>query len=715
MKMEDFHNEITKEIEFSNEKEKLKEVVDIINSEVLNLIQRRKEISKYILEYRKKAIEEYKDDEDKMLEYFDHEKFVQEEAYNSIDRRLKELNLLKPSPYFGRVDFKEDGLSKEEIYIGRFGLISDETSTPIVIDWRAPIASIFYSNSLGKSSYKSLDGNVELDILLKRQFLIKNQKLKGFFDSALDVKDDILQMVLSKNSTDKLKDIVMTIQEEQNNIIRQPHTGITVVDGVAGSGKTTIALHRVAYLLYNFRSNLENKVLILGPNNIFMDYISTVLPTLGEIGVKQKTFRDFALNLLNLDSVMSLSDYMEKILSGDKEFINSVVLKNSKEFINKLDEFVEYLNDNYFKARDIKLRDKIVVSSEEISEMLNKDFKYMPLFRRSKKIKRIIFSRLKDERDVLVRKIQKQYKDTISNMTSEQLNVNANNLEFNRRIKIRSVIKDMMDVKKSLNWLDGENIIKMYIENINGTDQLTYDDLAPIMYLKIKLEGLKINYEVKHIVIDEAQDYSLLQFKVIKELTNCTGFTILGDSNQRIIPIKEEIPMKNLSSVINGMKINSFDLIKSYRTTKQIMEYASNILDLNIEIPLIREGKEVTEEFFSSNEELISSINKNIMHIRDKGYESIGIICRDIKLTKKYSQILREKKGITFIYDEDMIYNSKDVIMPSYLAKGLEFDVVFVIQENEDLDIPYLREDKINYIMATRALHELYIYTKIKK
>lgn len=240
----------------------------------------------YLVEYRKQMIEENKFDEDKPLNAFDHEMFAKEESYKSIVKRINELQDLLSSPYFGKISFRDEMKGKtgrdEEIYIGKFGFIDEINYDPLIIDWRAPVAALFYNGSVGKASYKTPLGEQMAEILRRRQFIIKHSELIGMFDTNFEVRDEILQFVLSSSASEKLKEVIMTIQKEQDSIIRLPRDGTVVVNGVAGSGKTTIALHRVAYLLYNYRKQLEDKVLILGPNNIFMEYISQVLPSLGK-------------------------------------------------------------------------------------------------------------------------------------------------------------------------------------------------------------------------------------------------------------------------------------------------------------------------------------------------------------------------------------------------------------------------------------------------
>jgi len=712
--------ELKKQLEFNIEVEKLKEACEIISEEILNYIEKRKEISKYILEYRKKVIEDYRDDEDMVIEYFDHEIFVKEEAFKTIDRRLKELTALKSVPYFGRIDFSEEDYGISKMYVGRFGVTPENTFEPLIVDWRAPVASLFYTGALGEAFYDAPKQKIQVNILAKRQFIIKKEKLTGMFDSALDIKDEILQMVLSSNAEEKLKDIIMTIQKEQDDLIRQPRTKTIVVDGVAGSGKTTIALHRVAYLLYNYRKILEDKVLILGPNNVFIEYISTVLPSLGESGVKQTTFRDFAFDILELKEVMSLKEYMEKVLSGEKEFAQDIKYKNSIGFKSFLDDEIEKLDKEYFKIEDLFFMKELVLSKKDIMEMFNTHYKTMPIFRRSKKIKRIIYSKISDARDEKVRFIQKEYEKTVSSFSEVEQGYKINDLDFNRRLKIREVIKAVLELKSSLTWLDNGNCVDLY-NKINGYKRLTENDLGGILYFKIRLEGIKISEEIKHVVIDEAQDYNQLQFLVIKELTRCSSLTIVGDSNQRLIPYEGKLPMHDLKNILPHCNVQEFRLNTSYRSTKEIMEYANKYLNAEPIVPLVRNGEIVTEKFITDEDELKEFILKKVEDFKSKTFENIAIICKDIKETEKIFELINEITGVKIIDKENAIYHSGIVVLPSYFAKGLEFDAVIMVL-NQPSDIAeakanslfseYKQEDKLRYVMATRALHELHVVQK---
>ncbi|WP_368235968.1 HelD family protein [Clostridium perfringens] len=696
-----------KDIEFLVEEKKLEEVSNILNEEMLSYINKRKFVTQYILDYRKNAVEEYKDDEDKLIEYFDHERYVKEQAFTTIDKKLKELTILKESPYFGRVTFNDlEFDQKDTLYVGRFGVTPEGSYEPVIVDWRAPVASLFYHGSLGEASYTSPDGPIKCDIEGRRQIIVKKGELKGVFDSAIDVKDDILQMVLSNNSSDKLKDVIMTIQQEQDEIIRKERTSNIVVNGVAGSGKTTIALHRVAYLLYNYRKELEDKVLILGPNGIFMEYISQVLPSLGEVGVKQETFASFALKEMDSELyIMSFDKYLEKILSKDKEFIEDAKYKNSYEIIEDLDNLVKEMDKKYFHVEDVKYFGDLVISKEEIEEMFNKHYEYMPLFRRSEKIKRIILSKIKDKRDEKVWELNEEIRKEKEKLTPEELLIEENNLEFRRKLRIREIVKEVMDSRAKLDsWISREDVLDIY-DRFNGNKkEYTINDLAPILYLAIKLEGKKATKDYRHVVIDEAQDYSPLQFKVVRELTGTKYFTVVGDVNQRLIKYSDLAPMMELEKIFDDVNPEIYNLNKSYRSTYEIMEYANKYLDEDRIIPIVRHGKPVEEIEFHNNEELSESIIESLKEFSNEGLESIAIITRDKEELEKVYNLISNKVHLVKFDNEDVLYKGGNVIIPSYFAKGLEFDGVIIVDNGSSKDE---NEDLIKYIMSTRALHRL--------
>ena len=724
---------MSRQIDFLMEENKLNEIQGILQEEVLKYLDRRKSVTNQILESRQKYIEEYKDDEDQVIDYFDHENYVKEEAYRTIDKRLMEFTKLKESPYFGKVTFKEDDSLPEDIYIGRYGLTLEDAFEPLIVDWRAPIASLFYKGTIGSSSYNPPSGEIKADILSRKQIIIKKGELKGVFDSALDVKDEILQMVLTSNSSEKLKDIVMTIQKEQDEIIREDKNKIIVVNGVAGSGKTTIALHRVSYLLYNFRKQFGDKVLIFGPNDIFMDYIAQVLPTLGESGgINQTTFENFAKKELGLHdiSIKGFGKYIEDAMNDNHEALEEYKYKSSKKFLDELDSKIKQLNDEYFKIHPVTFNGEEVVSVKEIEELFNHYYKDMPLFRRSEKIRRILTSKIKDKRDEAVYQLNAEIKEKIKNLSEDEADIEKNNLEFIRRIRIREIIREVINSRNDVDkWLKAEPVIDIYKRIINGesiekvafdsnesvisslendTTEFGYMDLSGILYLMIKLDGLKIKNDIKHIVIDEAQDYSYMQFEIIKEITGCKSYTIVGDSNQRLITNDEDPAMLHLDEIFNDMKveIKKYELNKSYRSTQEIMEYANKFLKEDRIVPLVRNGEPVIEEVVESMDESIETILSLIEDYEEDGYENIAVIFNNTNELEEYSKVLKEKIGIQNLDNEDILYQGGRVLIPAYLAKGLEFDGVIIVEGKQVQPL-------VKYIMCTRALHRLSVIRNI--
>lgn len=388
----------------------------------------------------------------------------------------------------------------------------------------------------------------------------------------------------------------------------------------------------------------------------------------------------------------------------DEEFIQDVKRKTSDNYITALDNLVSEIERQYKdNMQDVFYGDIRAVSRGEIVELFTEYYEYMPLFRRNKKIRRIIFSKLKDIRDEKIRQIQKEYEEAVKNSTSEELNLQGNKLMFQRKLKIRETLRRLMEAKRSLTWLDNIDVLEIY-KRLNGDKIYTIDDVAPLMYIKIRLDGVKLEREVKHVVIDEAQDYSKLQFIVIKKLTNCLGMTIVGDSNQRLIPkFDEKIAMERMDTIFEDMDFEMFKLDKSYRSTKEIMEYANRFLNDTSIIPMVRSGEKVQSLSISSEDEFVDRVTYAIDDMKKEGIETIGVICENMHDTKYFGELLKSKKYINIIEKENQIYTGGETVMPSYFAKGLEFDgVILVSRENKE------NKDRVLYVMATRALHKLY-------
>lgn len=677
----------------------LEGVIDHLNQTVMDLAGQKQNITEYLVDYRKQMIEENKFDEDKPLDAFDHEMFAREESYKSVLRRINEMQDLIDSPYFGKINFSEGG-EEEEIYIGKYGFIDEKKYEPIIIDWRAPIATLFYHGGLGQATYQSPAGQNKAEILSRRQFIIKASRLAGMFDSEVEVRDEILQYVLSSNAGEKLKDIIMTIQHEQDEIIRHRPEGIAVVNGVAGSGKTTIALHRVAWLLYNYRKKLEDKVLILGPNNIFMEYISQVLPTLGETSVRQNTLMDFVSDLLdepNLD-LLPQEDFIEAISTGDEDLFRDAQYKRSAEYLERMDQLVMNLENTLYQARDLEFLGEMLMSREEMQKAMSEEFAYMPLMPRALRIKRIVINRMRDVRNARLREINKKYRDLEKRVRAgEVLN---EDISLSRWEEIRRLVRQVMDFRENITYLGKGNIAQLYIAQ-NTIRILTHEDLVPMLYLKNRLQGVKLDYDVRYLVIDEAQDLSLNHFKVLKEITRCGNATIVGDLNQRLIQW-DEAGFLELDQIYDD--VTTFQLNKSYRSTDEIVKYADSHL-VGAASESLRSGDPVEVEQTKDLQSAAALIKERYEQMKEDGVESIAIITRDLDTAQDLNNLLKSEIYYKFIRTQDGVYSSNTLLLSAFLAKGLEFDGVIMVDTHKDRSRP----DLVKYIMSTRALHRLHV------
>lgn len=677
----------------------LMSVTGILDQTIQQLAGQKRNLSEYLVDYRRQMIEENKFDEDKPMDAFDHEMFAKEESYKSVLRRINELQDLVDSPYFGKITLAEEG-AEEEIYIGKYGFIDQESYEPVIIDWRAPIASLFYHGGLGRAQYKTPSGTTSAEILNRRQFIIRGSKLLGMFDSEVEVRDEILQYVLSSNAGEKMKDIIMTIQREQDEIIRHQPQGVAVVNGVAGSGKTTIALHRVAWLLYNYREKLENRVLILGPNNIFMEYISQVLPTLGETGVRHNTLVDFVLELLEeteLD-VLSQEDFLEAIDQGDAELLQDAEHKRSTEYLKDLDRYIEDLERTLYPAKDIEFLGKTLMTEGEMKKAMLSDFSHMPLMARALRIKRVLISRMREVRNDRMRAIDRTYRSILKRVESGE--IVQSDAESSRYDQIRRLVQEVMAFRGEITYLGKGSIRELYMRQ-NTMRILTQEDLIPMLYLKQKLKGVKLGYDIRHLVIDEAQDLSINHFRVLKDITGCINATVVGDMNQRLVSWSGK-GFLDLDEVFDEVQI--FNLNKSYRSTDEIIRYADGLIQTQGSRSL-RHGDPVTIETTGDLRNTVPRIKEQYSAMKDAGLESIAIITRNLDTAKELNDLLKDDLYYKFIRNEDGVYSANTLLLSAFLAKGLEFDGVIMVDTGRDKKNP----DLIKYIMSTRALHRLHV------
>lgn len=669
----------------------------------------------------------------------------------------------KAKPYFARIDFKKNGEEKiNKIYIGKTSLIQAENNEMLVIDWRAPIATLYYEGRLGETSYETQNTVEEGELLLKRQFTIENGKLEGIMDIDITTTDTFLQASLEANAESRLKDIATTIQGEQNKVIRAAMNKPLIVQGVAGSGKTTIALHRIAYFIYTYEETFDpENFLIIAPNNLFIKYISDVLPELGVERVKQSTFIDFICNLLGKTYKLANSDdKLISIIQGCEDENNNILwdvaFKGSMEFKDIIDGYVKDIEYNFVPSKDFMLQERVLITKEEIERMFLEDLKYYPLYKRINEIKKSLNYKLKLVKKDLLKEIEEFYDKQIEEVREdiedpEERKLKVTDLADQRDKRLKNVTNEMkMVVKKFLsefpekslyeyyeNLFTKENIFEYALKEMDEEKvsylcrnsrellqkkQMELEDLAPLVYLKHKIFGFEKKIEVNSVVIDEAQDFSLFQFYVLKSIVNTSMFTLLGDLSQgihsyRAIKSWEEL----LEKIFDKEESNYMTLVQSYRTTIEVMLLANEVIKkLNREgivlaKPVIRHGKKPERKSFKNEKELIDSLEHQIQKVKDENFKSISIICKNVEECKYVKKILDKSGKIhsNLLDEKQQEYEAGVIIVPSYLAKGLEFDVVFIVSINEEYKDNEL-DIKLLYVAMTRTLHRLFIYHKEK-
>lgn len=757
---------------FKQEKEKLKDIVKKINKEENNLEQ-----------YLSSADMNY-----------DLENIAQAQFVSSQLRKLENIKSIKDKPYFARMDFKEDGKSVEKLYIGKISLLDNKTAYPIIVDWRAPISNLYYEGRVGKAEYECLGEKIKGEIFLKRQYIIENQELKKYVNINVTGNDELLQNALEEKADDRLKNIVATIQDEQNKIIRADINQPLIVQGVAGSGKTTIALHRIAYLIYNYEKEFKpEEFMIIAPTKFFLNYISNILPDLGVNDVKQTTFEDFAYDVIG--KKLKISDNNEKlviIVNKDFNEINNVEtdimiqeakLKSSIEFKKMVDDYLKIVEDLYIPKQDLEINiiydnndinlynnlhktesknDKVncsdlkhdninyddissnnvkttIMKYEEINNLFKNTYKMYNFTTRIKEIEKNLAAELKKKTPEIIENLKKERTQKIANLTGK------NRIElydkYDKIIKIlekehKKIIKnyiskipkkDCIQYYKEFiqSYLKNENEVLKYLKantlnNLNK-NEVSFEDLAPIMYIQIQLFGVKEKCKIKHVVIDEAQDYGEFQFDVLKTLINSNSMTILGDIAQGVHYYRGiENWKKFIDTEFKDVKTVYTTLQKTYRTTKEIMDVANNVISKLPEYekeyivlgePVIDRKNSINTKKVENQDELIQNINDRINTYIKQGYKSIAIIGKDMAECENLEKKLRAiRKDIKLIRGKDSEYNSGISIVPSYLAKGLEFDCVLlsnVSKEkygNSSLDI------KLLYVSITRAMSKLDVF-----
>ena len=668
---------------------------------------------------------------------------ISERDQQLIDRFVKRLKKMRELPYFGRFDFIEAGSKYgDEIYLGISTLIDSETNDIVIYDWRAPVSSMFYENELGNAEYNCPEGVIEGEITLKRQFRILNGKLKYMFDSSVKIDDDILQQILSGSADDRMRTIVTTIQKEQNKIIRDESSDILIVQGPAGSGKTSIALHRTAYFLYKYSNKAvtSENIVIFSPNDLFNDYISNVLPELGEENTYQTTFIEYAKEALPKHfKIEDMNDQMEFLLSSPKEEqyalrVQNIQYKSSMEFIKLIKSYVEYMENQGVKFKDIVYRGKVIKSKEELEELFYRTYSKWNINDRLKEIKEQIFELLKPVQKERIGQVEEEIKGTPEYF--DQTKAYARMLVMNEFKALRNEIDKMLSLdsykvyceliedKKLFLKLCGNGSIPKQWEQIRiqtlealKDNVITYEDLAPILYIKYALGDTHNLWHIKFVVMDEAQDYSPFQYEILKQLFPKSNFTILGDLNQSIHPYINTRNYNAIAEVFKGKSSELLKMNKSYRSTKEIVDFTKKILKEKDEFEGInRNGDKPKVIKVSTEEQRIKLIGEDIVNLHEALNNSIAVICKTADESLKVYNKLKAAElnlNINLITKYDDEFKKGVSIIPSYLSKGLEFDAV-IIHDGSDKSYKGEEERRLFYTICTRALHKLNIYYKDK-
>ncbi len=665
--------------ELDLEKRRLKEVLKLLDDKISRMGMDIFEDEEKLQEFRRYAWENKRGMDVQELNSVNVESEL--EANNLLRDReyFKKLMKIKDSPYFASIVFEDEDKQRYSVYLG-LTYLKDEDYGNIIYDWRSPICSIFYDFEVGRCAYASPSGLIKGELLRKRQYKIEDRELISAFDNSISIDDELLQEVLATDSNDKMKNIVNTIQQEQNNVIRNVRDKTLIVSGIAGSGKTSVALHRIAFLLYKINNLTSNDILIFSPNQIFTEYISNVLPELGEDNTLQTTFNDYLSNTITeFRSVEPFMDFIAKYYLGVETNVDLITYKQSDGIIDDINRYIANYIENARMINDFTENKIYDVYKDDINDMLHNRYSTLPFFERVETI--------------ATKLSEANYKgSTKKKLTYRKLIMENSNFR-----------KDYKDIY--LNFFCSDFCkIRMNDKEIREFEKgriINYDDALLFVYMKGLLEGFPYERDIQQVVIDEAQDYSYLQYLIISKIFRNSNFTILGDVNQTINPYYKYESLDILSNIFNKSKC--IQLTKTYRSSPEIIDFTNKILGLN-HVCAIRK----TEKVPLIQRDNADKLEEDINYLRNK-YKSVAVITRDSNTAKELYEKLQEKMPISLLNSQSEEFNKELVVLPAYLAKGLEFDSVIVYSDSES---KYQRNEKnLLYVACTRAQHELIVYS----
>ncbi|MGL5414334.1 MAG: RNA polymerase recycling motor HelD [Clostridium sp.] len=701
------------------------------------------------------------------------------------DATLKALNLAKKDiaeyeeafnvPYFGRVDFREHKTIKvEEIYIGKNGISDSESGDEIVVDWRAPVADLYYSGTGGEASYKAPAGIIDGELSLKRKFLFNEEfELERVFDEGLNelmingeegqgLVDEFLKINLEESRGKKLKEVVATIQKEQNDIIRWPRNLPIIVQGSAGSGKTTIALHRLAYLIYRYKETMSGEdILVLAPNKLFLDYISDILPNLGAHEVTQSTFEELVKKKAKLKGkVYNKDEKLKSLLEATEEekklIVNSAKIRGSLTFKTMIDRYITLVEGRALEIEDIKVEGEVLFSKKEIMRLYLKDLKSYPINKRKDEIKRYLSLKIKEKTESLILSFDSRWEPKIKEIknTIEDKDERRKALveSYDERDKIKDGIRKnskatVNEYFKAWRGIDSSQVYENFmldeemfkiatddkipgvLENFMRDEfikrkeegMVDEDDLAALLYIRVLLEGIEEEEKFKHIVVDEAQDYSPFQVYLVNELAKGNSLTLVGDIAQGIYYYKG---IKDWEVITKGLfKGNAtyISLSQSYRSTVEIIDFAKGALEaqnlgLKDAKPVLRHGEKPMIVECDDDKAVGCEIDKIVEAVRLQGKNMIAIITKDSTEAESLEKIIKKNSKNKFkrIKGKEKESNEDLIIIPSYLTKGLEFDCSVIYNPSEERYGKNILDERLLYVSLTRALHSEYVIKRDK-
>ncbi len=675
----------------------------------------------------------------------------------SLELKLRNLEEAARKPYFARVDFQEDGAARAEpIYIGKMVLIREEDMKPVIIDWRAPISSLYYEERLGDAHYPAPRGDIVGQMSLKRQYTIENAELKNLFDIDITTNDTFLQSYLGANADSRLKDIVSTIQAEQNRIIRADMWTPLIVQGAAGSGKTTIALHRIAYLVYTHEKTFKpENFMIIAPTALFLNYISEILPELGVDRVRQTTFEDFAMDLIG--KRFRVRDPNEKltILAENREpvWANRLAeasrLKASTRYKVLLDRFMDEMELEMLPDHHFSVLGEVLLTRSELTKLFTVEYRRWPVKNRLEEMKKHMVTAAKRRRNVLASRVERECQIRIDALKAgnesevdirmqiiaayDERDTRLHNLQKDISRTISGYLSGIMKpqaidwYRRFIGWLAehaadaDEAFVAEWSAKVLADKKIELEDLAPLIHLRYRVHGLEEKIPVRHIVIDEAQDFSAFQFDVIRRIIPDSSFTILGDLCQGIHSYRSLSSWEEIQSqVFQDRRSRILTLEQSYRTTVEIMDAANlvaarmNIPGVAMAKPVVRHSEPVRLQAYRPEDAGRFIHNRIAMRLRElmaNGMKLLAVIGKTLEECREiYRHLVREIPEIRLITGAEGEYGGGVMVVPAHLSKGLEFDGVILADAGSARFSDSLMDAKLLYVALTRAMHVLDIH-----